>query len=357
MIMKLLSKIAGVIAVVALTFAVVACNKNPKPSSKADLTAINATIAKCEQVLAAATPALYPEDAIDEFKVIIAEIKPTLNDLTQTQVDALNVQLLAQLAAFESLKYEYIPASAVTMSLSFDEGTGTSLKTKGSNTWTATLCAGPSEIFGSDTAIPTFVTGKVGKAIHFEKGSHIEIADYAANKLEVGAMSISVWVNPDKVFSGNYIVSYNYWNSFKLQVQDASKPFFTLKAGENCQDMDNETDQSVPAKTWSHVVVTWDGAKGEVYFYVNGEVTKVWDPDSKAGTLKGNIASYANKLPLLIGACTTYAEACSWSWADPSQWAKNPESWDCFYGSIDEVAIYNTVLTPGQVKKLYNTQK
>jgi hypothetical protein len=82
-------------------------------------------------------------------------------------------------------------------------------------------------------------------------------------------------------------------------------------------------------------------------------LTKEWDSTSKPN-LTGSLQAYSNKLPLMIGACTTYAEAkATWDWA----WAETPESWDGFVGAMDEFKIYNIALTEGQVKKLYKDEK
>jgi hypothetical protein len=82
-------------------------------------------------------------------------------------------------------------------------------------------------------------------------------------------------------------------------------------------------------------------------------LTKEWDSTSKPN-LTGSLQAYSNKLPLMIGACTTYPEAkAAWDWA----WAETPDGWDGFVGAMDEFKIYNIALTEGQVKKLYKDEK
>ena len=60
------------------------------------------------------------------------------------------------------------------------------------------------------------------------------------------------------------------------------------------------------------------------------------------------------KLPLLIGAAFTYAEAkavwpASWGW-------ETIPNWGYFTGSLDELKVYNVALTDGQVAKLYKDE-
>ena len=338
-----------ILAAAALVFA--ACNK--EEGQKADTTELTALVAQCQGVLAKATTADYPQEAITEFQTVVTAAANALAGTpTQAQVTNLVAQLKAALATFESKAYGAIPAAALTFALSFDEGAGTTLKTSGSNAWTAKLMAGPSEIF-STTGLPTFVDGKVGKAMHFANGSHLEIADYSAPAVEGNALSIAVWAKPDEVFANNYIISYNYWNTWKLQVQDGGKPFATVNVT-GCVDMDNETDNSVPANTWTHIVFTYSSA-GSAKFYINGELTKEWTKDTKGGlegAFKHWVPESGNPLPICIGACTTIEEAMTWSWFNT-----NPADWGHFKGTLDELRVYNVALTAGQVSKLYRDQK
>ncbi len=343
-------------SVIIFMFATVFIGCEPDEGETADTTALTELIDACQALLDDATTVDYPQSAIDAFNATLGTAKTALKDskIKQSQVDNLVVQLEAARAVFLAAAYGAIPETALIMGLSFDEGTGTSLTADG-KAWTAVLKKGPAEIFGTETALPTFVEGKVGKAIHFEKGSHLQIDDYAASDLKGSQLSIAVWVKPDLTRPGNYIISYNYWNSWKFQLQEQNKPFFTVHTNEDgWVDADNEADFSAPNEEWTHLVVTLDLNSKKLVFYVNGALTKEWDNTSKEG-LKGTGAwEYEKTLPLLIGACTTYAEAdAEWDW----DWGRTPEAWDGFYGAMDEFKMYNIALTDGQVAKLYNDEK
>lgn len=79
-----------------------------------------------------------------------------------------------------------------------------------------------------------------------------------------------------------------------------------------------------------------------------------WTAETKPGLTGTGIWEYKNTLPLMIGACTTYAEAkAEWNWS----WAETPTAWDGFVGAIDELKVYKIALTEGQVAKLYNDEK
>ncbi|MDP4276629.1 MAG: LamG domain-containing protein [Bacteroidota bacterium] len=328
------------------------CSKDDE-TKKADTTALVALIDSCQTLLNGATTADYPQSAITTFQTTLATAKTAIlnTSISQTAVDNLVVQLRAARETFLAAAYGAIPSSALIMGLSFDEGTGTQLTTTGKK-WTAVLKKGPSEIFGTATNLPTFVTGKVGKAMYFSNGSHLEISNYTKSDLLGNQLSIAVWVKPDSTRAGNYIMSFNYWNTWKFQLQEQNKPFFTTSTTAGGTDADNQSDYSAPNKQWTHLVVSMNLTSGKLTFYVNGLKTMEWTTATKPN-FTGTLKDYATTLPLMIGACTTYAEANTWTW----EWARTPAGWDGFIGSMDELKVYNIALTDGQAAKLYNDEK
>ena len=346
--MKTIKTLAMIFAAVAMIATSCTPADNGGESVKTDLTELNAAIAACDEALADAD-GKYPADAITTLQTLVTTAKSAVaTNLSQTAADNLTQQLTAALEVFQGSKLDAIPADALTFALSFDEGQGTSLTTTGKYEWTAVLTAGPAEEIATPE-LPTFVDGKKGKAMHFDNGAHLEISNYAANVLEGNELSIAAWVNPEEARPGNYIISYNYWNTWKLNIQDGGKPFFTVGTTAGITDMDNETDQSVPANAWTHVVVTCNTTVGTVCFYVNGYLTKEWNAEARPN-LVGTVTPNSKELPIMIGACTTYEEALTWDWFTPASGGWN----DWFKGSIDELQVYNKALTAGQVAALYN---
>jgi len=326
----------------------------------ADQTALTAVIDSCQTLADAATTTDYKQADIDAFKATLATVKTAAANtaISQTAVDNLVVQLRAAKATFLAAAYSAIAPSALTFGLTFDEGTGTQLTTSGSNAWTALLTAGPSQLFGTNTGLPTFVAGHKGKAMHFTAGSHLEISDYTASKLLGKDLSIAVWVKTDSVRANNYIMSYNAWYTWKFQVQDGGKPFFTATTTAGTFNSDNQQDNSVPNTTWTQLVVSMSLTTGTLTFYVNGVSTMVWTTTTEpllTGTLVPYTGISTTKLPLVIGAAITYAEANA-AWPASWGWATIP-NWGYFTGSMDELKVYNIALTDGQVAKLYAGEK
>jgi len=337
-----------------------ACKSNSTVVT-ADQTKLTALVDSCNNLLASTTLTTdYPAAAITAFQAVVTSTKTaaTNSAITQSAVDNLVVNLRAAKTTFMAASFTAIAPSAEIFGLTFDEGSGTQLTTSGSRAWTAVLTAGPTQLFGSTTPLPTFVTGKKGSAMHFGTGSHLEISNYVASDLMGTKLSISVWVKTDSVRANNYILSYNDWYTWKFQTQNDGKPFFTINTSAGGTDADNETVLSVPNTTWTHLVVSLDLVAKTMDFYVNGALTKEWTSVTKpnlTGTLMPYTAVSTTKLPLLVGAAFTYAEAkavwpASWGW-------ETIPNWGYFTGSLDELKVYNIALSAGQVSKLYNSEK
>ena len=230
-----------------------------KDSTPLDLTEINALLSECESLLSSATTDDYPEAAITTFQSKVNAIKSAVaGDLTQTTLNNLLVQLKEAKTTFEQSAYDAIPLDNLLAEWSFDEGEGTSLVSTGVQAWVAKMKTGPSEIFGTNTQVPSFVDGVKGKALSFDNGACLEVDDFSETSLLSNTLSISVWINPKESRAGNYILSMNYWENWKLNLQNEGKPFFTVATTVAGVDADNEHVESFPINTWTHLVVSMD---------------------------------------------------------------------------------------------------
>jgi hypothetical protein len=313
-----------------------------------------ALIAACETQANAATSADYPQTAIDTYKATIATTKTAAATLlTEVQINNLNVNLTAAKKTFESQVYGFIDeALYLNAGWHFDEGTGTTATAFSTVKHVATFFKGNTVIMGANAKSPTWVEGvKGGKAVYLTGGAHLE-APYTTAFLPTD-LTISVWIKADELYENNYIVSQNYWNGYKLQTQGGGKPFFTYKKADGgIIDADNETDNSVKANQWIHLVVSVNGTSKELKFYVNGTLTKTWTEANKnIGALTQTLTG-PDPQPFIIGCVATDAELAanfmSWTTAD---------NFGYFKGAIDELKVYNIALADGQVSKLYNDEK
>jgi hypothetical protein len=330
------------------------CKDDEDPIVEGDKTELNALIVEADALANAATSADYPQAAIDAYKSTLATVKTAAaTPLTQAEIDNLETQLTEAMNTFEAQAYGFIDeAMYLNAGWHFDEGTGTTATAFSTTKHVATFFKGNTVIMGASAMSPSWVDGvKGGKAVYLDKGAHLEVP-YTTAFLPVD-ITISVWVKPDALYENNYIVSQNYWNGYKLQTQGGGKPFFTYKKVDGgIIDADNETDNSVKAGQWNHVVVSVNGTTKELKFYVNGTLTKTWTEANKSiGPLTRTLTA-PDPQPFIIGCVATDAELAanfmSWTTAD---------NFGYFKGAIDELKVYNIALADGQVSKLYNDEK
>lgn len=351
--MKNLMKLHTLLLMLFVSTALIlgSCKDDDDDIVEGDKTELNALIAQAEAIAAAATTADYPQAAIDAFKATLQTIKDAAaTKLTQTEINNLIVNLNNAMGTFDSQAYGYIDESLyLNAGWNFDEGSGTTATAFSTTQHVATFFRGNTVILGSEAMMPSWTDGVKGKAVYFNKGAHLEVP--FTNSFIPANLTISVWVKPDELYEHNYIVSQNYWNGYKLQTQGGGKPFFTYKKIDGgIIDADNETDNSIKAGQWNHIVVSVNATTKELKFYVDGTLTKTWtETDKNIGPL---LQTLENAQPFIIGGVATDAELA----ANFMEWT-NADNLGYFKGAIDELKIYNIALADGQVSKLYNDEK
>lgn len=185
-------------------------------------------------------------------------------------------------------------------------------------------------------------TGKINTAYTFDRltavpddSTGIVIPTSAAFNLAASAGSISCWINStlelywsDAIVSSHNTDVGNSGYHIGLQADGSGNHYISCIIGSSAsyqQVTDNTTIIDNSGSTWYHVVMTWQ-YPGNIKAYVNGNmiintaisVTPVDAYDLNIGRSPAPYAPY---------------------WFD---------------GRIDEVGIWNVVLTPSQVSELYN---
>lgn len=355
--MKNISKIVFLMLLLPLfTFC---SDDESNPFVKGDISELKIKVADAFDLLNGATDIEYEKQSIDEFKEKLDLIDKviTTEEVSEQEVVNLMVNLDQAQMRFLNSKLSQIPYENLIAGWNFDE-VGTDLVGDGSRKLVASLKSGPSQIFPT-TNVPQFKTDGKNQVLHFSNGSHLEIEQYNPSDFLGKQLSICVWLKPDVSKGGNYVASLNYWENWKLQVQDQGKPFFTIKTASGVADADNESDLSVKVGEWTLLVVSLDLNENSLTFYINGvERVKTWTSKEKPAITGSQASAYQSPLgktlPLMIGAATTYEQALNqFTWGG---W-DTPSSWDYFQGSMDEFRFYNIGLTSGQVRWLYNSEK
>jgi hypothetical protein len=199
------------------------------------------------------------------------------------------------------------PATPVAL-WHFDEGNGTTV--------------GDSSGFGNDGAAQNgmgWTSGQVGGAGSFDGlDDQVSVPDSPSLSVTGPALSLEAWVRPMAVNGYRVLIHKDFqyslaiYNGQLTYADSATWSYATLGYY-----------GGIPAGTWSHVAVTFDGSL--LRYYVNG---------AQIGTRAhaGNLSATTN--PVCLG------------------------SYNCsslrFAGGLDEAAVYRRVLSPDEVKQHYD---
>ena len=234
-------------------------------------------------------------------------------------------------AEFDNLKLYGSPISQTGLVgyWNFDEGTGTIAHDSSGNNNHGTLMNGP-----------TWVDGKIGKALYFDgTDDYIRIEDSAtiSSPSVTSAITVMAWVKPDPGFLDRFArVIASHWtdgegqiggssNAWALEALNDVRYHAVISAGDDATWIDLASNTAPQEGVWQHLAFTWDGST--VTFYFNG----------------------------VIDATGIYTATISDS-SRPMQIAKTDLLWYVWKGFIDEVKVYNRSLSADEVWAEYTGQ-
>lgn len=262
---------------------------------------------------------------------------------TQEQVNNATANLIRAIAQFKSKLIQEISLDNLMAYWKFD-GDANDASGHGHNGQLKTGWVGTSPKTATDGGtLPTLTTdryGAAGKAYAFDKAAYVEIP-YDAT-LRPTSFTISAWVKPHVASNGNYIISLNRWNGYKFQLQGSNLPFLTISNDNGIHDQD-DGGAGVKLDVWSQVVVSY--TNGSMKFYINGVLVKTANVTGTpvALTSPPNLA-IGNELPKSAYNMTD----------DSSPFAFYGANY--FMGSIDDIRIYNKVLSDNEVNSLFTME-
>ena len=216
---------------------------------------------------------------------------------------------LAGAATASSASAATIPTANLVAAYAFDEGSGSAANDTSGN-----------GNHGTINQAAWAATGRYGRALSFNGTSSMVTVPDAPGLDATSAVTVEAWVNP--VTSSN-------WRSVVMK-ESASGLAYALYASDDrglpggyanlgSADLNATGVATIPAGTWSHLAMTFDGST--IRLYVNGtEVSST--PASGALITTGS--------PLRIGGNAVWGEF--------------------FQGLIDEIRIYNRVLTGAEIQ-------
>jgi len=262
---------------------------------------------------------------------------------TQAQVDAAVVSLNSAITIYNAAVIAEIAPENLVGHWKFDDGSGTTVADVSGNNFTGTF--GAETMLDASAENPVWTADRFGtanKALLFDKGAKVTVPYSGA--INPPMLSISVWVRVDENRESNRFIGLYEWKGYKFQTQSGDKPFFTSHTSEGTFDRD--TDTSLVIGNWYHLVVTV--GDGNTKFYINGEPGNQWT-DTPGAMFQDS----SHDLTFGVGS-SQYAAVDTDFDIDgivPAAWG------GYFHGGLDEIRIYNTILTAAQVKALNNAEK
>ncbi|MDP3070204.1 MAG: LamG-like jellyroll fold domain-containing protein, partial [Opitutaceae bacterium] len=202
----------------------------------------------------------------------------------------------------------------------FDATSGTTATDSSGNANTGTLVNGP-----------TWVAGKIGNAVNFDAVNDLVNGGSGATLDNLPALTVSAWVKANS-YVGRIVhkdigtVSTVGWQFY--QNGSGSMGFVAKHATTNINRISAANAISLGA--WNHVMVTWTGSSTatNAKIYVNGVETGYATTTNGVGT-RGNDATAS----AFIG--------------------NNDTGVRTFDGALDDVRIYNRVLTASEIQAVY----
>lgn len=321
-----------------------ACKQTEEPVL-ADKTQLQITITQCDSVYNAAivgtNPGQYKQADKDAFKVEIDLGKTVLADTKslQTQVDAINSNLKT---AKETFIGKVIPEISAANLVAYWKLDGNGDDASGNN-HNGVLKAGTADRFPGST-LPTASTDRrdvAGKALHFENGANIEVP--YSDALNPNDLSITFWFKTDNLIpvagvATQYVMSNNKWENWKVDLPTHGKMAFTRAVSGGIYNADTNPVQT-EAGIWYQVGIVATDSK--VRMFLNGTFVVEWP------VLAGKPVAGVPTMNFIIGSFMPNSA----TWPADTSWFTS------FYGSLDDIRIYNKGLSDSEVGAIYGIEK
>jgi hypothetical protein len=184
-------------------------------------------------------------------------------------------------------------------------------------------------------------TGIIGKAVHYTRNSsQYSYKTDTASLSITGNISISAWIKLDSKpsdSSGKFVIAAKYdvdaspSFGYAFRIEDANH-LQLIYADSSGNSTNKYTDYAFSnLGTWYHVITTAIVSSKDIALYVNNEIEDGTYPGQNASSIGDNAVAFE------VGATVNGAG-----------------QYGLFDGLIDEVAIWNRVLTSDEVAALYN---
>jgi len=195
----------------------------------------------------------------------------------------------------------------------------------------------------------TFVNGFKGKAMQGALNAYA-LSDASSEISNLKSFTISEWVNTPPPSTGiigifSLVKTDAFWGNLEIFFENGSSNTngkFRLHAFDGVGDRTYSVDNLVNLfNAWVNITVSYDAASATYNLYVNGALANT----GKAPGLTGDL-NFSSVGKIVFG-CVQFQTTPSQTSATGSQ------PWASFLtGNLDEVRVYNAVLTPTEVNAL-----
>ena len=225
-----------------------------------------------------------------------------------------DVKIYSTARTADQIMADYLQGPSPIAFYDFEEGSGTTLYDKSGQGYNGAITAGTGG----------YKKGKIGRSYDFDGTTTTGDTkiDTGSDWIGTQAISVSVWVYPESSGESNNGRILDNGN-FLFIVSSSAGAFYAGNSGAPLND--STEDNSVQFNTWQHVVVTRT-SEGLLNFYINSQLSGSANQD-------GNIP-VAGTTNVIIG--------------------NNDAGTRTFDGHIDDLKVYNYVLTPWQIAQEYN---
>jgi len=342
-----------IIIMVAATVIIQSCKKNSSTADfNADKTQLSIQIDSATALYNSSTEgkqagqySVGSKEALDSVITLALGVKNGTT-FTQQQVNNATANLERAEATFKTKLIQQVSAANLVAYWKFT-GNANDSSGNGHNGTLQTNYVGTSAATAVDgNTLPVLTTDRYGNAnsaYYFNNGAYIEIP-YDAS-LHPSNFTITCWVKPTVASAGNYIFSVDHYYGYKFQLQNNNFPFLTVSTDQGIFDTDDSPgigpyNGTVQLNTWMQIAASY--TSGSEKFYINGVL-------QKDAVVNGNLAP----LKTIVNACIgNELPKSAYNFTDTT----NPDYFygaSYFQGSIDDVRLYNIVLSDSQVGSLY----
>jgi concanavalin A-like lectin/glucanase superfamily protein len=322
-----------------------------------DYAALNAKITDAETLIATTEEGLaegqYPAGSQATLQTAIDLAKSVASSMvTQTAVDNAVIALQAAIDAYNASVIVPIDPTNLVGHWQFNDGTGSAAKDDSGNGFDGTFQTGHANFGGGTASWGTDRYGNANSALVVDQGAWVEVPYNAS--LNPAQITISLWVNAAEIRESNRFLGLQSWLGYKFQLQSANKSFFTaaVTPAHTGAIYDKDTDPALPINEWIHLAVSFGG--GEMVFYIDGTETARHDvsPAADMATITDH------NLAIGVGS-SRYADTdADYGDTNSPNYHIIPAAWGGYFnGSLDELRIYKTVLSPTQIQSIYDLEK